>query len=260
MAKESISKHETTVTMNTTKSVLPAKGAPAGPRKVLIVDDHPVVREGLQDCLRAEPDLTVCGMVATASEALIEIKRHKPDAAVLDLSLPDRAGLELIKDIRAENASTAILVFTNLDESIFALRALRAGAQGYLMKHESPTRLKEALRSVIRGAGPVVSQGVFSRHLQHFLHPEKQRPLSPVESLSDRDLQVFEYLGMGLNTREIAARLNRSVKTVETHYARVKKTLCLAGHSEMICHAVRWVERSSSVALDTMPVAGLGRG
>jgi DNA-binding NarL/FixJ family response regulator len=242
--------------MNATRSNTPA-GTTVIPRKVLIVDDHPVVREGLQDCLRREADLVVCATAATASEALREIDRHKPEAAVVDLGLPDRPGLELIKDIHNESPRTAILVFTTFDESIFAMRALRAGAVGYLMKHESPGRFKEALRRVMRGAGPVVSEAVLHRHVHELLRPENPSSHSPLESLSDRDLQVFEYVGQGYSTREIATRLNRSVKTVESHYARVKSRLRLRGHNELIRHAVRWVERpTSGEAVGVLQTAG----
>jgi DNA-binding NarL/FixJ family response regulator len=150
-------------------------------------------------------------------------------------------GLELIKDIRAQHKRLPVLVFTMHEESVYAERALRAGAQGYLMKQERPERLMEALRTLMRGDYAISSEFT-GRILRAMLHPHAQRPLPSVRSLGDRELEVFQLIGQGIGTREIATRLGRSVKTIETYRSRIKEKLELKTATDLVRHAVRWVE------------------
>lgn len=217
---------------------------PAPKRKVLLVDDHPVVREGLTKRLSNEPDLVVCGEAQNVAEAMQAITQFQPDIVVLDLSLGDGGhGLELIKDLRAAQNPVPILVFTMFDEATYALRVLQAGAQGYVMKQESSERLLYAIRTVLKG-DYALSPQTSTRFLQTVLQPSKPSAnnASLVDTLGDRELEVFELLGKGLGTREIADKLGRSIKTIETYRARIKEKLQLTSATALVREAVRWVE------------------
>jgi len=210
-------------------------------RKVLIVDDHPVVREGLAQRINRERDLTVCGEAQTARDALRAVASLQPDIVVLDLSLPSGHGLELIKDLKPLMPDLRVLVFTMHDESIFAERALRAGARGYVMKQEAPERLLAAIRAVLRG-DYFVSERASAGFLQTFFNRPAEGTSRSVMRLTDRELEVFQFIGQGVGTREIALRLGRSVKTIETHRARIKEKLSVRSAAELVCRANRWVE------------------
>jgi len=213
----------------------------SGTRRVLLVDDHPVVREGLAQRINRERDLMVCGEAQTARDALGAIASLQPDIVVLDLSLPNGHGLELIKDLQILHPEIYVLVFTMHDESLFAERAMRAGARGYVMKQEPPERLLAALRAVLRG-DYFVSDNASSAFMQSFFsQPAKARSPS-VERLSDRELEIFQLLGQGMGTRQIADRLGRSVKTIETHRARIMQKLAVKSAAQLVCYASRWVE------------------
>lgn len=218
----------------------PNLGPVSRKRTVLLVDDHPVVREGLTRRINSEEDLRVCAEVRTSAEALLAVKEFQPDVVVVDLALAEGHGLELIKDIRSQSNRVPILVFTMFEEASYAVRALKAGAQGYLTKHENSERLVNGLRAVLRGEY-VLNPDISTRFLQARLQPGEQVP-TPEETLADRELEVFELIGKGIGTREIAARLGRSVKTIETYRARIKEKLDLTSSTALMREAVRWVE------------------
>jgi DNA-binding NarL/FixJ family response regulator len=210
-------------------------------KRILIVDDHPIVCEGLMQQLNREPDLTVCAQAGNASHALAAVEEHKPDLALVDINLPGRSGLELIRDIRAVAPQLPILVLSMHDESVFAERVLRAGGRGYVSKEEGGDRLLEAIRRVLSGQ-IYVSETVSTRLLDSLSSKHPARTMSPVEQLTDRELEVFTLIGHAKETKEIAGRLSMSVKTVEAHRAAIKRKLKLKTGPELTRHAVLWVE------------------
>lgn len=224
-----------------------AKRNPAakGKQQLLIVDDHPMMREGLAQLINNEPDLAVCGKAGSSSEALDLVEKFKPALVIVDISLPDKSGLELIKDLHALHAGLPVLVISMHDESLHAERALRAGARGYIMKQEGGEKLMEAIRQVLTGH-IYVSSKMSERILEIFSGIRTKSSRSPIESLTDREFEVFSLIGQGLGTREIARRLNLSIKTVEVHRANIKQKLNLKGATELVRHAVRWVETSGT--------------
>ncbi len=213
---------------------------PARKQTVLLVEDHPVLREGLTKLINGEEDLAVCAEAQNPTAALQAIRDLHPDANIVDLALPEGHGLELIKDIRARQHRMPILVFTMFDDASYSLRVLRAGAQGFLNKRESSERLLSSLRTVLRG-GYAVAPDVAKLFLESSLRPA---PVStdPKDCLGDRELEVFQLLGTGIGTREIARQLGRSIKTVETYRARIKRKLNLKNASALVREAVRWVD------------------
>ncbi len=214
-------------------------------KKILIVDDHPLMRKGLAMTLDAEPDLNVCGQVADAEEALGALEEFDPDLAIVDISLPGMSGLELIKHMQALRPALRTLVVSRHDEALYAERAIRAGARGYVMKLEASDMIVKAVRRVLRG-GIYVSEEINERLLLGLAAGRQELAQSPLEVLSDRELEVFELTGRGLGTREIAERLHLSVKTVESYRARIKDKLNLKTAAELMQHAVQWVEGEST--------------
>ena len=225
----------------------PPPPAHFGKHRVLLVDDHPFMREGLAKRINQESDLVVCGEAASAREARRALARLRPDVVVLDLSLSDCLALDLIKDIKSLAPAAVVLVFTMHDEAVYAERALRAGARGYIMKQEPPERLLAGLRTVLRGEFSV-SEKAEAGFLRSFFHQATPQGALSVSHLTNRELQVFHLLGQGLGTQEIADRLDRSVKTIETHRARIKQKLNLKNASELISHAGRWLESEEGAA------------
>ncbi len=223
----------------------PANGAQPGRQyRVYIVDDHPIVRLGLRQMLEQEVDLTVCGEAGDAYVALADIPALKPDVVLVDISIESVNGIELTKAIRLFDQELPILVLSMHDETLYAERALRAGANGYIMKQEAADRVVRALRSVLRGE-LYVSENISSRMLRDFLDGNRARQRSRsdgVETLSDRELEIFELVGRGKSARDIADMLGLSVKTVETHRGHIKTKLKLRNASELIHHAVNWVQ------------------
>lgn len=219
--------------------------ARTGARPILIVDDHPLFREGLVHLLQNERDLVVCGEAGTAAEALALVEKLRPALVLLDISLPDRNGLELIKDLRALRPELPVLVISMHDESLHAERVLRAGARGYIMKQEGGGKILNAIRRVLSGQ-IYVSEKMSALILQRLAGQRPKASRSPIEQLSDREFEVFSLLGQGLATREIARRLNLSVKTVEVHRVNIKRKLGLRNATELVRHAVRWVETADS--------------
>jgi DNA-binding NarL/FixJ family response regulator len=217
---------------------------PGSDWRVLIVDDHPLVRKGLLDLLTEEPGFLPCGEAANAEETLALVEADPPDIVLLDLSLEGSSGLELIKQLQARFPEVQVLVFSMHDELLYAERSLQAGASGYVEKHTPTDELIEALRSVAQGKIHV-SEEMTERLLQQRL-TSKLRVGTPVAAkLSDRELEVFELLGRGRTTREIAGDLNISVKTVERHCENIKERLQLANRTQLLQHAVHWLLLSS---------------
>lgn len=207
--------------------------------KILIVDDHPLVRLGLEQMIEQEAWARVCGLAESAAEALKMVERQAPDLVVVDLSLPDQGGLELVKQLAALESSPKILVNSMHSEKLFALRALKAGANGYISKEEETETLLGAIRKVLDGQ--VYLSGPMTEHLLQVTagsDPEAQG--SGVDALSDRELEVFGLLGKAMTTRQIAEQLNLSVKTIETHRENIKAKLGLSNNNELIQRAVEW--------------------
>lgn len=210
-------------------------------KKVMIVDDHPMMRQGLAQLIDNEPDLKVVAEADTGGQGLDIVVKEKLDLAVLDISLPDRNGLELIKDIRSVKPELPILIVSMHDEALYAERVLRAGARGYIMKQEGGKKLLQAIRQVLTGQ-IYVSEKMSARILETFSGRKPEQSASPVARLSDREFEVFQLIGQGKGTKEIAQHLNLSVKTVEVHRAKIKEKLSLLSATDLVRYAVRWSE------------------
>jgi DNA-binding NarL/FixJ family response regulator len=207
---------------------------------VLIVDDHPIVRQGLAQLIDQERDMEVCGQAEDAHEAMGAIKSLHPDMVIVDIALKDTSGMELIKDIRAQYADLPILTLSMHDEAVYAERSLRAGARGYIMKQEATERVVTAIRRVLAG-DIYVSDAVAAKMVSRMATGGPVVGASPVENLSDRELEVFRLIGEGHGTRQVAERLHLSIKTVETHRAHIKEKLDLKDANELFRSAIEWV-------------------
>ena len=214
--------------------------ADAGKLRILIVDDHPIVRQGLARLLKSESDLAVCGHAEDAYGAMKAVRTLKPDMVIVDISLGETSGIELIKDIKANKPEIPMLVLSMHDEMLYAERALRAGAKGYIMKHEGTQKLIAAIRAVLKGQ-LYISDKMASRVLAKLVSGAREEGTSPVERLSDRELEVFRLIGKGCRTRQISEQLHLSVKTVETYRSHIKEKLNLSGATELLQHAIQWV-------------------
>ena len=213
--------------------------------RIFIIDDHPVMRRGYAALIREEIDLDVCGEAGEGLEALDKVRHLDPDLVVTDLSLgAGMGGLELIKTLQSERPDLPVLVVSMHDESLYADRALKAGAKGYVMKAEADTTIVRAIRRVLRG-GIYVSEGVSEKILMQFAGGRAAEGQTPLETLSDRELEVFEHLGHGRTTAEIAEAMLVSPKTVESYRARIKEKLGAEHNTELIRRAVQWVEREA---------------
>ena len=209
--------------------------------RILLVDDHPLLRQGIAQILEAEPDLSVAGQAGDAEEALSVFDSVAPDLVVTDISLPGMNGLELLKNLLTLHPTLPVLVVSRHDEELYAERAVRAGARGYVSKLAAGDELVIAIRRVLRG-GIHLSEDLKDRMLFGAASGVKNATQTPLEVLSDRELEVFEMTGRGIPTREISERLHLSVKTVESYRSRIKTKLGLANGTELIKHAVAWVE------------------
>ena len=210
-------------------------------KRIVIVDDHPLFRKGLEDLIHSEGSFAVCGEAGNAAEAMEIIRKLNPDLAIVDLSLPGANGIELIKNVRAEFPKLPILVLSMHDESLYALRALRAGAGGYVMKHEAMANVIQAIREVFNGR-PYLSPAMAAQVITKFAHRNAEGAADPVERLSDRELEILELIGKGNEVRQIAKQLHLSPKTVETHRAHIKDKLDLKNSREVARFAVQWVD------------------
>lgn len=210
-------------------------------RKILLVDDHPFMRAGLAQLIELQPDMMVAGEAGNPAEALEKFTSSKPDMVLTDMTMPGRSGLEFIKDLRAVEPEIAILVISMHDEAIYAERALRAGARGYIMKEAGGENLLAAIRQVLAGQvylSPRMSANAFDR----FSGRRPRGSSSPIEKLSDREFEVFRLVGQGKSTRDIADELHLSTKTVDVHRTHIKEKLELKDVTALVRHAVRWVE------------------
>lgn len=224
-----------------TRASAPAAAKKPAPAGIVVVDDHPIVREGLVRVIDQSADLRVCGQSENISQALDVIKESKPALVVVDIALGGQNGIELIKDIKARHPHLPMLVHSMYDESMYAERCLRAGAKGYVMKQEPPQRLIHAMRQVLRGE--VALSEAMTRQLLCRISDGKPRAgSSPAELLSDRELEVFELLGRGYPTKQIAQELHLSDKTIQTHREHIKEKLNVTDAVNLVRHAVQWVE------------------
>ena len=210
-------------------------------KRIVIVDDHPLFRKGLQELIHSEGTFAVCGEAGNASEAMDVTRKLNPDLVIVDLSLPGANGIELIKNIRAEFARMPVLVLSMHDESLYALRALRAGADGYVMKHEAMANVIQAIREVFNGR-PYLSPSMAAQVITQFAHRQAEGEMDAVERLSDRELEILELIGKGKEVREIAKLLHLSPKTVETHRAHIKDKLDLKNSREVARFALQWLQ------------------
>ncbi|HET6566522.1 MAG TPA: response regulator transcription factor [Rhodothermales bacterium] len=214
-------------------------GAKSDRIRVMLVDDHPAIREGIAAAIRSKLDLEVCSETGMADEALDMIKRVDPDVAVVDISLGDVHGLDLVYNIRTQFPKVQVLVFSMYDENVYAERALRAGAAGYLMKSEPLQGLVDAIRTVMRGE-VYLSRDLASRILGKLVTRQTTGPTFATDELTDREMAVFQMLGEGFSIEEITERLHVSRKTVETYRRRAKEKLGLESIGELIQYAVQW--------------------
>lgn len=224
------------MTVNRKPSEDKRKGA-----RILIVDDHPIVREHLKTLIEQQKDLHVCASVPDAIQAMKAIASLSPDLAIVDLSLKGTHGLDLVKDMAANHPQLPVLVLSMHDESIFADRVLAAGARGYITKQEATSRIMTAIRKVLEG-GIYVSDRMTARILHRAVQGDEQKPGSSLSQLTDRELQVFQLIGHGLTTRQIAKQLHVDVKTVETYRSRIKEKLHLNSATVLLQYAVQWVQ------------------
>lgn len=209
--------------------------------KVLVVDDHPVVRKGIVHLINNQPDLVVCAETESGRGAIDVITATKPDMAIIDLTLQDTSGIEVIKNVRAMHPHLPMLVLSMHDETLYAERVLRAGAKGYIMKQEATENLLEAIRRVMSGE-IYLSRKMETKLLRQLANGHSALSKSPIERLSDRELEVFQLLGHGQGTREIAERLRIGVKTVETHRMHIMEKLGVQSATELLKHAIQWVQ------------------
>jgi len=214
-------------------------------RKVLIVDDHPILRKGLTLLINQEPDLFVCAEAENAQMALESLDNVVPDMAIVDISLPGIDGIELIKELRLRHKDMPVLVVSMHDEALYAERSLRAGARGYIMKQEALEKVLVAIRKVLEGE-IFVSERITTKMLEKFVSVEGvSQAASPMDLLSNRELTVFRLIGQGHKTRQIAERLHLSIKTVESYRAHIKEKLKLGDGTDLLKYAIQWVQISS---------------
>lgn len=208
--------------------------------KILIVDDHPIVRQGLAELINHEDDLMVCGQAEDAHQAMKAVKELKPNMAIVDISLKQTSGMELIKDLNSQYPDLPILALSMHDESLYAERTLRAGARGYIMKAVATEKVIMAIRKILSGE-IYISDKMASKMMLKLVGGKSEIKKSPVETLSDRELEVFQLIGKGFGTRQISERLYLSIKTIETYRAHIKEKLNLADAAELLQYAIQWV-------------------
>ena len=217
--------------------------APAAPsrKRILLVDDHPFMRAGLAQLIERQPDMMVGGEAGDPASAIAELAKTPIDLVITDITMPGRGGLEFIKDLQASHPSLPIVVVSMHDEVIYAERALRAGARGYVMKEAGGEALLAALRQVCAGQ-VYVSPKMAARILENLTARKPRGSSSPIEKLTDREFEVFQLIGQGKSTRDIAQLLNLSTKTVDVHRSHLKEKLELTDVTALVRHAVRWME------------------
>lgn len=209
-------------------------------RRIFIVDDHPVFREGLLSLVKSEPEWQVCGEADSAGQALTAIERLKPNLVLADIGLQGRSGMELLKDLHAVDPALPVLVVSMHDEALYAERVLRAGARGYIMKQEAPEKMIEAIRLVI--SGQIYLSSRVSSQILDAIAGRRVQDASPMTRLTDRELEILQLIGQGKDGRTIARLLNVSSKTVDAHRGHIKEKLNLKNATELVAYASRWVE------------------
>ena len=209
--------------------------------RILVVDDHAIVRHGIAALLAREKDLVICGEAGTYEEGLAALAQHVPDILIADITLKDRSGLDLIREAQARNKKLMTIVLSMHDEATYAEKALRAGAQGYVMKENADDKIVEAIRTVLRGE-MYISAGTSSRMLRDFVDGDAGAKTG-VDALTDREREIFECMGRGMSSRDIADRYDLSPRTVEVHRAHIKKKLGCETGAHLMREAVRWVEQ-----------------
>ena len=212
-------------------------------KRVFIVDDHPLVREGLTNLVNGQDDLIICGEAKNSAQALDGIMKADPDVALIDISLENESGLELVKQLGSQFPQVALIVLSMHDETLLAERVLRAGARGYVMKHETSKSVLASIRRVL-GGGVYVSEMIVNRIARRVGSVREPVASSPVERLSDRELEIFRLLGQGRTTSQIAADLNLSLKTVQAYCARAKEKFGVTSLTELLRAALRWDDAS----------------
>ena len=230
-------------------ATLPAMTKPDAPlakKRILIVDDHALVREGMQRILEAEPDWEVAGTAGSTSEALKLVDSVDPDIVVSDLTLPDQSGLELIKNLKVLQPQLPVLVVSMHDENIYAERVLAAGGRGYLMKDSAVENISAAIRTVL-GGGVYVSAATTARFLETMTGNSEEKYGLPLQRLSDRELEVFELIGHGKNSHEIAEQLRIATRTVDTHRRHIREKLRLNDSSAVLAYAIKWIESGKAL-------------
>jgi DNA-binding NarL/FixJ family response regulator len=216
--------------------------------KILIVDDHPLFREGLRQMIERNPEWGVCGEASDGIEAMRAIPEQKPDLVIVDISLGNSSGIDLIKTIKAQYDDLPVLVLSMHDESLYAERAMRAKAMGYVMKHEPAKTVQAAIAKVLSGS-LYLSEKMSTAMLSKFMLGKEDEPGSAVERLSDRELEVFRMLGQGKGTRQIAKELNLTMATINSFRARIKEKLQIKSSSELMLYAMRhWFQESGAQA------------
>ncbi len=208
-------------------------------KRIMVVDDHPIVRQGLSLLINREPDMVVCGEAEEAMGAMHVLASARPDVLLLDISLNGPDGLDVLKNVRATHPTLPVLILSMHDESIYAERALRAGANGYIMKQEATEKVLVAVRRILSGE-IYVSDRIANRMLRHYITRSGTVRNSSIADLSDRELEVFRLIGEGHGTRQIAEELHLSVKTVESYQAHIKEKLSLRSARELMQHAIQW--------------------
>ena len=211
--------------------------------RVFIVDDHPLVREGLTNLMNGQNDLIVCGEAKNSAQAIDGIMKTRPDVALIDISLENESGLELVKQLAGQFREVALIVLSMHDEGLYAERALRAGARGYVMKHETSSSVLASIRRVLEG-GVYISERIINRMAMRLTLPGGAAATSPVERLSDRELEIFRLLGQGRTTSQIAEDLHLSLKTVQAYCARAKEKFGVTSLTELLRAAIQWDEAS----------------
>ena len=214
--------------------------------RIMLVDDHPIVRQGMAVLINQEPDLNVCEEASNAEETLQKLEQAVPDALIVDVSLQGASGIELTKSLKNRYPYVPILILSMHDETLYAERALRAGARGYVMKQETAETVIHAIRTVLSG-NIYLSSALSAKVLRDIVDGVKpsETDLYGIDRLSDRELEVFEMIGRGYSTRRIAESLNLSIKTIETHRAHIKQKLKLKNATELVHRAYHWIETSA---------------
>ena len=239
--KSSTQSEQSAQTGRTLADSVPETASSPGRKRILLVDDHPMTRAGMAQLISKQPDMEVCGEAGNPAEAFSKIPNCHPDLVVTDITMPGRSGIEFIKDVLALHSRMPILVVSMHDELIYAERALRAGARGYLMKEAGGERLLAAIRHVLSGQA-YVSERMSAKLIDSLTGRRPRGSNSPIEKLSNREFEIFQLIGQGKSTRDIAKQLHLSSKTVDVHRSHIKEKLELKDATSLVRHAVRWVE------------------